>query len=52
MGAADGHEPARLRHDRAGAAESRFMLASVLARFTEGFDTADPLAAKALLADG
>jgi len=41
----------RLRRGRAGAAESRAMLASVLARFSEGFGTADLVAAKHLLAD-
>ena len=41
----------RLRRGRAGAAESRAILASVLARFSEGFGTADLVAAKRLLAD-
>ena len=41
----------RLRHGRAGGAEARAILASVLARFSEGFGTADLVAAKRLLAD-
>jgi hypothetical protein len=41
----------RLRRGRAGGAEARAILASVLARFSEGFGTADLVAAKRLLAD-
>jgi predicted ATPase len=41
----------RLRRGRAGAAGSRAILASVLARFSEGFGTADLVAARRLLVD-
>jgi predicted ATPase/DNA-binding winged helix-turn-helix (wHTH) protein len=40
---------AKLWHDRGRAAEARDQLGSVYGRFTEGFDTADLKAAKALL---
>jgi len=40
---------ARLWHDRGLTAEARDQLGSVYGRFTEGFDTADLKAAKALL---
>jgi predicted ATPase len=40
---------ARLWHDRGRTAEARDLLGSVYGRFTEGFDTADLNAAKALL---
>lgn len=42
---------ARLTRDRGNAAQGRAMLAAVCDRFTEGFETADMLAAKGLLAE-
>ena len=41
----------RLVRDRGDSARARAMLAAVYDRFTEGFDTADMVAAKALLAE-
>jgi predicted ATPase len=41
---------ARLWHRQRKTSEARKLLASVYRRFTEGFDTADLIAAKALLA--
>jgi predicted ATPase len=40
---------ARLRQRQRKASEGRKLLASVYGRFTEGFDTTDLVAAKALL---
>jgi predicted ATPase len=40
---------ARLQHDQGRIAEARSLLQSVFDRFTEGFETADLKAVKALL---
>ena len=41
----------RSRQDKTAAAELRVMLKSVLARFSEGFGTADLIAARRLLTE-